>query len=355
MQLSLRHRVLLLTTLVSPILAQAADPAWMGEKNCRVAPLDLPSVIGAVSWKGDCVDGFASGKGVLSWRAGLFDKYSIDATLARGEVSGSAILKTPDFTYTGTLKAGVPHGQGFFEYANDKGWYEGEVVAGRRHGYGIKLDVDRGRYTGEWADDARNGRGEASFSSGGSYTGDWKSDRFDGQGKIVYAGAGHTYEGQFHEGRVAGLAETQISKERYAIKEQATGTHLGRTAVNGYLPPSATWDALTAAQKNTVRAQYPALEADDEPPFPARGLGPLFGAVSQINAKLGSGSGYLGANVLVGKDGQAIRVTTYGQPSAQLVKAVSTLMMIERYKPALCRGEPCEMIYPVRFIFSVEL
>lgn len=58
--------------------------------------------------------------------------------------------------------------------------------------------------------------------------------------------------------------------------------------------------------------------------------------------------------MLVGKDGQAIRVTTYGRPSAQLVKAVSTLVMIERYKPALCRGEPCEMIYPIRFNFSVE-
>lgn len=355
MHLPLRRRVLFLTTLCYPFLAHAAEPAWMGEANCRIAPLAVAAINDVVGWKGGCVDGFASGKGVLTWRAGAFDKHSIDATLVRGEVSGEAILKTPDFTYTGALKAGVPHGLGFFEYADNKGWYEGEVVAGRRHGHGIQLDVDRARYTGSWADDKRNGRGEASFSSGGSYTGNWKDDKFDGQGKIVYAGAGHTYEGQFYEGRVAGLAELRTSKERYAIRDQATGSRLGREAVTATLPPDANWNALTQLQKNAVRSIYPALEAGDEPPFPARGQGPLFDAVRQINAKLGSVSGSLGVYVLVGKDGQAISVTTYGQPDEQLVKAMSTLFMIERYKPALCRGEPCEMLYPLRFAFTVEL
>lgn len=339
--------------LFAALPALAAEP--LGEPNCRIASLAPAPINNAVSWKGACVDGFASGKGVLAWRAGKFDKYSIDATLVRGEVSGEAVLKTPDYTYTGTVKAGVPHGQGFFEYADNKGWYEGEVADGRRHGQGIRLGVDRARYTGAWADDKRSGQGEASFSTGGSYTGQWKNDEFDGQGKIVYAGAGHTYEGLFQQGRVAGLAEPATATARYAIKEETTGSRLGRTAVNAYLPPGATWEALTDVQKNTVRANYPALEAGDEPPFPARGEGPLLKAVSMINDKLGAESGYLGVNVLVGKDGQAIRVTTYGQPSPQLVKAISTLVMLERYKPALCRGEPCEMIYPVHFNFSVEL
>lgn len=339
--------------LLAAVPAVAAEP--LGEPNCRIAPLQPAPINGAVSWKGACVDGFASGKGVLAWRSGRFDKYSIDATLVRGAVSGEAILKAPDYTYTGSLQDGVPHGQGFFEYAGNKGWYEGEVAAGRRHGQGIQLGVDRARYTGGWVDDKRHGQGEAGFSTGGSYTGQWKNDKFDGQGKIVYAGAGHTHEGLFREGRVAGLAEPKTEKERYAIREPAAGTHLGRTAVDAYLPPGAGWDALSDAQKNTVRANYPALEAGDEPPFPARGEGPLFKAVSLINDTLGAETGYLGVNVLVGKDGQAIRVTTYGQPSPELVKAVSNLVLIERYKPALCRGEPCEMIYPVRFNFSVDL
>src|SRR5690606_10399718 len=121
----------------------------------------------------------------------VFDKLRLEATLANGEVSGEGILTTKDYTYTGTLKNGVPHGSGYFEYAGNGGWYEGEVAEGKRHGKGIYIDFDRSRYAGVWAGGKRNGWGEASFATGGSYAGAWKDNRFDGHGSIVYAGAGH--------------------------------------------------------------------------------------------------------------------------------------------------------------------
>jgi hypothetical protein len=347
----LRRRVLLLATLCIPALAPAAEPAWLGEANCRIAPIKGPPAT-EVSWTGACVEGYASGKGVLAWR----DKpgtITIEATLVRGEVSGSAVMKWPGTTYKGTLRAGIPHGQGYFEFAPPNGEYEGEVVAGRPHGKGEKLDTNRSYYTGEWAEGKRNGYGEAVFTTGGSYKGQWKDDKFHGKGTIVYAGSGRSYEGLFEDGRVAGLPAPEIAVGSYAIKTSTLASNIAEARVTSALPTVSGWDELTPAQKNAMRVRYPALQAGDDPPFPAKGTRGILDAVRRINETLDVVTGYLMVHVLVGKEGKPLSVTTYGAPSPELVRAVSNLMMLQRYKPALCQGEPCEMVYPMHFNFGV--
>lgn len=345
----------LLAALPLAAPAAAAEPSWLGAANCRIAPLQPAPRDGEVSWKGACVDGYASGRGVLAWRSDKRDNYSIAATLVRGDAAGEALLKTPEYTYTGTLKDGLPHGQGYFEYAAGGGWYEGEVAAGLPHGQGIRLKLDRSRHTGVWVAGKRNGWGEATFSNGGSYTGSWKNDKFDGQGKIVYAGSGRTWEGLFRDGRVAGLPEPEVAKGSYAIRAKAAGSRaLMEDRVTGYVPLTAGWNDLTPAQQNRVRQAYPALEAGDEPPFPAKGERALFDAVARINEALGVVEGVLGVHVLIGKDGKPLTVTTYGAPHPGLVRAVSNLMVLQEYKPAVCHGEPCEMVYGLQFAFSVS-
>jgi hypothetical protein len=345
-----RPALSLLAACSTPDLA--ADPAWLGKADCRIAPLKTePS--GEVSWTGSCIDGYASGKGVLAWTWPLLGKVTLEATLVRGEASGEAVFKWEGYTYEGTTRNGVPHGQGYFQYENGGGWYEGEVVDGLRHGKGTHLKVDRSRYTGDWVQGKRHGWGEASFTTGGSYAGGWKDDAFDGQGAIVYAGAGHKYEGRFEDGRVAGLPRAEVAEGRYAIRGNVRGTDMSHDRVVTNLPLKASWGELTAAQKNAFRQYYPALEAGDEPPFPAKGEGPLLDKVSHINQDLGAVRGILSVYVLVGKDGKPLSVTAYGAPSATFVRAVSTMFMREEYKPALCRGEPCEMVYPLNFSFAV--
>lgn len=346
------HRVLLLATLCNPALAPAAEPAWMGKANCRIAPIKAPSATD-VSWTGACAEGYASGKGVLAWRENGGDS-SIEATLVCGEVSGSVVMKTPGYAYKGTLQAGIPHGQGYFEYASANGEYEGEVVAGRPHGKGEKLDSDRSYYTGEWAEGKRNGYGEAIFALGGSYKGQWKNDKFSGKGTIVYAGSGRTHEGLFEDGRVAGLPAPETAKGSYAITVPTNGSHIREAGITGELPLDAGWDELTPAQKNVVRLRYPALQAGDDPPFPVKGEGGILNAVRRINNELGPVSGYLLVHVLVGKDGKPLNATTYGAPGPKMVRAVSTLVMLQHYRPARCQGEPCEMIYPMHFDFTIS-
>jgi hypothetical protein len=326
----------------------------LGQPDCQFALLERAPANASVNWSGSCLDGYASGKGVLSWRSEKFDKHSIEATLVRGAISGEAILRTPRYTYTGTLNNGVPHGQGFFEYANNDGWYEGQVAEGVPHGKGVRLAVDRSRYTGDWVNGERNGLGEATFSTGGSYTGSWRNDKFDGQGKIVYAGSRRIYEGLFADGRVAGVAAPDLSAQRYALKEMRTGTQIRKEGAVGNFPPNANWNTLTDAQKNTMRSYYPALEAGDDPPFPLQGQGYLLEMLTRVNNPVVE-RGLITVDVLIGKDGKATNVTSYGEPSKELVRIVSHLAVSQQYKPAMCQGVPCEMVYPIRINFSVDL
>jgi hypothetical protein len=325
----------------------AAETVWLGKADCRIAPVKTASPA-EVSWTGGCVDGYASGKGVLAWTSPIFGKVTLDATLVRGEASGEALFKSSGYIYQGTTRNGMPHGEGYLQHEdNGGGWYEGALVDGLPHGKGTHLKFDRSRYTGDWVAGKRHGRGEASFATGGSYQGEWKNNVFDGQGTIVYAGAGHKYEGAFQGGRVAGLPKAEVATGRYAVEGRAD-----KEWVLAYLPLKAAWGDLAPAQKNAFLTHFPALEAGDEPPFPIKGEGPLFEKLGRVNQTLGPVAGNLAIYVLVGKDGKPLSVTAYGAPTATIVRALSTIFMIEQYKPALCRGEPCEMVYPVHFRFS---
>lgn len=353
---SIRRRSCTLALSLSMLAASgapalAAEPAWLGKADCRIAPLK-PAPTGEVSWTGGCVDGYASGKGVLAWTSSPHGKATLDATLVRGQASGDAVLRLRESIYEGTTRNGVPEGQGYVQIEG-WGWYEGDFADGAPHGKGTRLQVDRSRYTGDWIKGQRHGQGEATFATGGSYKGEWKHDRFDGQGRIVYAGSGRTHEGAFQDGRVAGLPEAEIAQGRYGVDGEVTGRSTPEDGIVSDLPPDADWDALTPAQKNAFRTHYPALEAGDEPPFPAKGQGPLLDKVRRLNRTFGPVKGRLSVYVLVGKDGKPLSVTAYGAPTATFVRALSTLVMLEQYKPALCRGAPCEMVYPVNFSFTV--
>ncbi|MFC4930630.1 hypothetical protein [Massilia sp. GCM10023247] len=44
----------------------------------------------------------------------------------------------------------------------------------------------------------------------------------------------------------------------------------------------------------------------------------------------------------------------HGALTPELVRGVSAVLMIQKYKPAMCRGEPCEMVYPIHFSFGIK-
>lgn len=357
---ALAHPAPLLPSLLAILLvaghAAAADtPAFLGDPKCRIAVLEPKPMNDFVEWSGACKEGFAEGQGKLSWRSWEKGKHVIEGKLVRGQISGEGKLTYKPGVYTGTFRNGVPHGQGYFEYADERGWYEGEVVNGRREGFGIQLDIDRARYDGHWKEDAQHGTGRATFAFGGSYDGEWKNGKFDGKGVIVYAGSGHKYEGQFADGRVAGSAVPTVKSGHFALLSDLTSnSRIRQELAVSTAPMDASWANLSTEQKNFLKSAYLALEEGDEPPHPLNGSRELIAGVVKINQKLGAIEGTLRLHVLVGADGSAKLVKAIVSPHPEVTKYFSTLAGLQRYKPAICRGQPCEMIYPIQFKFKAE-
>ncbi len=57
-------------------------------------------------------------------------------------------------------------------------------------------------------------------------------------------------------------------------------------------------------------------------------------------------SGSISVYVLVGTNGKPVSVTAIGLENADMRKAISVAAGKMKYKPAVCGGQPCEMMYP---------
>jgi hypothetical protein len=64
-------------------------------------------------------------------------------------------------------------------------------------------------------------------------------------------------------------------------------------------------------------------------------------------------SGALTLAVNVNAAGKAVSVEVLRSPDMQMAKLVATVLMLQAYKPAICKGSPCEMQYPFRMNFTV--
>ncbi len=354
---------LVLLPLLASASAFAAKPVALpaavtyGAPDCRIGALLPLPVDHAVTWSGACKDGFADGPGTLAWNDADASARRIDGKLVRGVVTGEAKLtwaadKATRGTdqdrdsYEGTLRNGQPDGQGFFQFA-DGAMYEGGVAKGLPQGAGIRVEADRSRYDGNWVDGKRDGKGNATFAMGGSYKGDWGNDSYHGVGTIVYAGAPRTWQGRFKDNRPEGVAAPVIAAEgtHHVMREGGIPT----VAAVTFLPPEASWAQLSIPEQNFFKVLYPALAPGDEPPYPLTGTQATNQLIGKIVDKLGGYRGLVRMRVLVGVDGKAKSVTAIGKLPEQVVRYVGAAVMTPTYKPALCQGTPCEMVYPLSF------
>ena len=58
--------------------------------------------------------------------------------------------------------------------------------------------------------------------------------------------------------------------------------------------------------------------------------------------------------VEVDPEGQATAVSMMKSPDPKLTQGVATALMLTKYKHAVCRGQPCQMAYPLRMTFTVS-
>lgn len=102
--------------------------------------------------------------------------------------------------YTGTFKAGKPHGKGIMYYANGNK-YLGKWQDGKRHGKGKLIIKNQGSYIGSFISDRVEGYGEFFYQTGDNYKGYFKNGKYHGTGSYTYVN-GKVISGSWHENEI---------------------------------------------------------------------------------------------------------------------------------------------------------
>jgi hypothetical protein len=351
----MRAATLLLSLLLAPALHAADNPALLGDSDCRVVNL-FPAQANRAEWSGPCKDGFAHGRGVLLWE--LKQLHYSKVFVAR---------------YEGDVERGLPNGSGrktFWETSV----YEGGFRNGRFDGIGTMRDAD-GRYEGEWKDGMREGRGKMVFHVGGSYEGEWKSNSYHGKGVVTFPGgrklnaviddmpafAGHGDElaAPYYLLRFGGAVPVDpgAARQNYGLDfgRPLVGEEAKSEEVKGSnVPYRKAYDELSAEQKQLVRAHYPLMDDADEPPYPQHGSQGIMEKVRrEQGARFARGTAII--YVTVNPDGTAKSALVARTPKQALTDDIKAILMNTRYKPGMCGGTPCEMVYPFLMHFSVKM
>jgi hypothetical protein len=145
----------------------------------------------------------------------------------------------------------------------------------------------------------------------------------------------------------------QAQEYRMKAEDARTGSLLKRESARLSLPPDKTYAELPEADKARLRGMYESMGPDDEPPFPARGYRSLMRAMSAVQEKL-QVAGTVDMGVIVGPDGRASEIKVYGSSDPQLTTVIASVLVLEKYKPALCAGKPCVQEFPFRMQFTLK-
>ena len=201
--------------------------------NCSVweFPLDKGET---GTWKGECHDGKAEGKGVLTWRGPTKDgkgwATTFTGTMKGGKPHGEGYYDWGDGEfYKGGDKDGLKHGYGvieFFDWMDGPGKYEGEFRNGKWHGKG-KFTAEWGVYEGGFKNGDFHGRGVYKYDNGNRYEGEFKDDKEHGQGVFVWKD-GARYEGEYMDGKRHGHVVTKFANGNRYEGEYKDGNTGGR-------------------------------------------------------------------------------------------------------------------------------
>lgn len=151
-------------------------------------------------------------------------------------------------------------------------------------------------------------------------------------------------------------ASAQESRSEYTIKEPEprTGSLISRNLVSGSpIAINKRYHELSAEEKARLNSYYDHVEPGDEPPFPEKGLSPMYAALSKAQAKL-LVTGELFVVAAIDANGDASQARVLRSPDPEMSKFSASLLLLTKFKPALCGGNPCKMDYPLFFNFTVR-
>jgi hypothetical protein len=349
-------RLALLLSASLSMLSQislAADSIWIADSNgCKIWDAD-PQPNETVTWSGACRDGYADGNGVLQWIVDGKPGSRHEGAFVAGKATGKGVHTYPlGIKIEGEFVDGALLGRVAMTWP-DGSRYEGDYVrGGGLTGRGVLTRANGERYEGDFVKGKWSGRGTFTGAQGSRYEGNWLDNKRSGQGSGVYAD-GTTYEGEWKDDKP--VNPEKIKAKSYALNSSVTGSSIAVHNVGNLdVPPEKTYAQLTPAEKQRIKDRYQNMPANDEPPYPLHGLVTIMRATEELQHKL-LAQGVLDLAVTVDAHGTATTVEVYKSPDAKMTKAMADVLMLEKYKPAVCNGSPCQMKFPFLMKYNVNL
>jgi hypothetical protein len=149
----------------------------------------------------------------------------------------------------------------------------------------------------------------------------------------------------------------------YSIRRDIpeVGSHIPNRIISGSsIPFDKTWRELTPQeQRRWKEGNYEPMRDGDEPPFPVRGLGPMHQDLERLMRRLKQEGrmdlrveGSMDLDLAVDPQGNVQSVKLWKSSHPELAKFFAGMLMFEKFKPALCGGNPCAMEFPLRIALS---
>jgi len=159
---------------------------------------------------------------------------------------------------------------------------------------------------------------------------------------IVAASVGLFTNAQAQRETAASSATATAPTRNFAEPTQSTGSIIKKDIKwKSKIPLNKTYGELSEAQKTALHSMYETLEPGDEPPFPEKGIKPIFSQVRYAQRVL-QARGELNMVVTVGPDGKAIKVEDFGTVrNKQMTDTTQQVLLLTTYKPGICKGAPC--------------
>lgn len=106
------------------------------------------------------------------------------------------------------------------------------------------------------------------------------------------------------------------------------------------LPPEKSYEQFSDSEKAIAKAPYEAMGANDEPPYPIKGSKELLAAMRVIG-NVFQLSGKTSMMVSINSAGSAESVSLLKTDELEATRYISSVLMLQKYKPARCNGIPC--------------
>jgi hypothetical protein len=152
------------------------------------------------------------------------------------------------------------------------------------------------------------------------------------------------------------LSQAEEARKTFTLKqdEPSLGTHIPQVLVSSSIPLDQTYNQLSDAHKAMLRGLYEDMSEQDEPPFPANGLGKLLEAINK-GATKHQARGDFALIVHVASDGLASSVEVLKTPNDEFGRFAASVVMLTKFKPALCGAQACAMDFSGAWHFANSL